>query len=140
MARIEHIAIASQEPEKQAEFYKEAFGFDEVSRLENPRCRGVVLTDGHINISILKFKQDQLGHGLDFSGLHHFGVRLDDLEGTAKKCLDNGYTPISDLPIEAEELKNYYRSKKADKFIGPEKDLFDIATESWRGVPKQAAE
>ena len=44
MARIQHLAIASLDPEKQAEFYKRVFGFEEVRRLDNPRARGVVLT------------------------------------------------------------------------------------------------
>ena len=57
MARIQHLAIASLDPEKQAEFYKKVFGFEEVRRLDNPRARGVVLTDGHINISVLNFQQ-----------------------------------------------------------------------------------
>ncbi|MES2563886.1 MAG: VOC family protein, partial [Pseudomonadota bacterium] len=74
MARIQHLAIASLEPEKQAEFYKRVFGFQEVRRIDNPRARGVVLTDGAINISVLNFQQDQIDHGLDFTGLHHFGV------------------------------------------------------------------
>ncbi len=39
MARIQHLAIASLDPEKQAEFYKKVFGFEEVRRLDNPRAR-----------------------------------------------------------------------------------------------------
>ena len=88
MARIQHLAIASLDPDKQAEFYKKVFGFEEVRRLDNPRARGVVLTDGHINISVLQFQQDQIDHGLDFTGLHHFGVYVEDLDGTAKKLAD----------------------------------------------------
>ena len=64
MARIQHLAIASRDPFKQAEFYKRVFGFQEVKRLDNPRAKGVVLTDGHLNISVLEFHQDQLDHGL----------------------------------------------------------------------------
>lgn len=132
MARIQHLAIASQNPEKQAEFYKEVFGFKEVRRLDNPRARGVVLTDGAINISVLDFKQDQIGHGLDYTGLHHFGVFVDDLEGTASKCVAAGAVPYSELPEDANE-KNY-RAKRSDKFKGPENALFDIADEPWVGV------
>ena len=134
MARIQHLAIASQNPEKQAEFYKSVFGFEEVRRLDNPRARGVVLTDGAINISVLYFKQDQIDRGLDFTGLHHFGVFVDDLEGTANKCLAAGAVPYDELPEEATE-KNY-RSKRSDKFKGPENSLFDIADEPWIGANK----
>lgn len=90
MSRIQHLAIASQDPEKQASFYKEVFGFEEIRRIDNPPARGVILTDSAINISVLYFKQDQIGRGMDFTGFHHFGVYVDDLEGTANKCLANG--------------------------------------------------
>lgn len=142
MARIQHLAIASLEPEKQAEFYKEVFGFEEIRRIDNPRARGVVLTDGAINISVLNFKQDQIDRGLDYTGLHHFGVFVEDLEGTARKCLANGAVPYSELPEEADEQKTNYRPKRSDKFKGPENSLFDIADHPWIGAAdsKQAAE
>ena len=132
MARIQHIAIASQNPEKQAEFYKNVFGFEEIKRIDNPRARGVVLTDGAINISVLYFKQDQIDRGLDYTGLHHFGVFVDDLEGTADRCLANGAVPYSELPEDPNETN--YRPKRSDKFKGPENSLFDIADHPWIGA------
>ncbi len=142
MARIQHLAIASLEPEKQAAFYKEVFGFEEVKRIDNPRAKGVVLTDGAINISVLNFKQDQIDRGLDYTGLHHFGVYVEDLEGTAEKCLAHGAVPYSELPEDADEQKTNYRPKRSDKFKGPENSLFDIADHPWIGAApsKQAAE
>jgi catechol 2,3-dioxygenase-like lactoylglutathione lyase family enzyme len=140
MSRIQHLAIASQEPEKLAEFYKSVFGFDEIRRIDNPRARGVVLTDGAINISVLYFKQDQIGQGLDYTGLHHFGVYVDDLDTTAQKCLALGGTEFEELPSDPGE-KNY-RPRRSDKFKGPEGILFDINDKPWIGAApaKQAAE
>ena len=134
MARIQHLAIASQNPEKQAEFYKNVFGFEEIRRIDNPRARGVVLTDGAINISVLYFKQDQIDRGLDYTGLHHFGVFVDDLEGTAKKCVENGAVAYDELPEDANETN--YRPKRSDKFKGPENSLFDIADHPWIGAAR----
>ena len=141
MARIQHLAIASLNPEKQAEFYKRVFGFEEIRRIDNPRARGVVLTDGAINISVLNVKQDQIDRGLDYTGLHHFGVFVEDLEGTAQKCLANGAVPYDELPEEANEKLTNYRPKRSDKFKGPENSLFDIADHPWIGAPlaKQTA-
>jgi len=136
MARIQHLAIASQNPEKQAEFYKKVFGFEEVRRIDNPRARGVVLSDGAINISVLLFKQDQIDRGLDYTGLHHFGVYVEDLDGTAQRCLDNGAVPYEELPEDAKEVN--YRPKRSDKFKGPENSLFDIADHPWIGAGKPA--
>ena len=132
MARIQHLAIASKDPEKQAAFYQKVFGFREVRRLNNPRARGVVLTDGAINISVLAFQQDQLDHGMDFTGLHHFGVFVEDLEGTATRAEQAGCTQYSELPEDKNEVN--YRSKRSDKFKGPENCLFDIANEPWVGT------
>ncbi len=140
MGRIQHLAIASQEPEKLADFYKEIFGWEEVKRLDNPRCHGVVLSDGAINISILKFKQDQIGHGLAFNGPHHFGVYIDDLDATADKCLAAHATPYDELPMDDKEPN--YRARRSDKFKGPEGGLFDINDTPWLGAApvKNAAE
>ncbi len=141
MARIQHLAISSQDPEKQADFLKKVFGWEEIRRLDNPRARGVVLTDGAINISVLYFKQDQLDRGMDFTGPHHFGVYVDDLESTANRCLQNGAVPYSELPEDPGEKAKNYRSKRSDKFKGFEQCLFDIADEPWIGAAatKQAA-
>ena len=134
MARIQHIAIASLEPEKQAAFYKSVFGFQEVKRIDNPRATGVVLSDGAINISVLKFHQDQIDHGLGFTGLHHFGVFVEDLEATAQRCLDQGCVAYDELPEDPKERETYYRPKRSDKFKGPENCLFDIADHPWIGA------
>ena len=140
MGRIQHLAIASQEPEKLADFYKSAFGWQEVSRLDNPRCHGVVLSDGAINISVLKFKQDQIGRGLEFTGLHHMGVYIDDMADAERKCLALGAIPYDELPEDKNEVN--YRPRRSDKFKGPEGNLFDINDKPWIGAApvKQAAE
>ena len=83
--------------------------------------------DGHINISVLQFQQDRIDHGLDFTGFHHFGVHVDDLEGTAKKCLENGCVAYDELPEDPGEKAKNYRPKRSDQFKGPENALFDIA-------------
>ena len=124
MGRIQHLAIASQEPEKLADFYKVAFGWQEIHRLDNPRCHGVVLSDGAINISVLKFKQDQIDRGMEFTGPHHMGVFVDDAAEAEQKCLELGTIPYDELPEEKNEVN--YRPKRSDKFKGPEGNLFDI--------------
>ena len=71
--KLSHIAIATPDPEKTAAFYKEVFGFEEVGRTNTPLATGVYLSDGTLNMAILRFHTDQLGRGLDYQGLHHFG-------------------------------------------------------------------
>ena len=61
---------------------------------------------------------------------------VDDLEGTTKKCLENGCVHYSELPEDPGEQAKNYRSKRSDKFKGPENALFDIADEPWVGAEK----
>src|SRR5712692_6148612 len=86
MARIKHIALATKERTKVAEFYKAAFGIKELRRSPNG---AVFLTDGHINIAILSHKNemsaDMGAHGPNFSGIHHFGFEVDDLDEACEK-------------------------------------------------------
>ena len=60
MPKLRHIAIAAEDPEAMAEFYKKAFDFKEVGRPNGYLADGVFLSDGTLNMAILKFKTDQL--------------------------------------------------------------------------------
>src|SRR5256885_15065320 len=84
MPKLRHIAIAAEDPEAMAEFYKKAFDFKEVGRPNGYLADGVFLSDGTLNMAILKFKTDQLGKGMDFPGLHHFGILVEDVDKAAK--------------------------------------------------------
>ena len=85
MAKLRHIAIAAKDPDAMAEFYKRAFDFKEVRKTDGPLAYGYHLSDGTIDLAILRFKTDQIGKGLDYTGLHHFGILVDDVEKFSKK-------------------------------------------------------
>src|SRR5436190_21199256 len=85
MPKLRHIAIAAEDPEAMAEFYKKAFDFVEVGRPNGYLADGVFLSDGTLNLAILKFKTDQLGKGMDFRGIHHFGILVEDVDKAAKQ-------------------------------------------------------
>ena len=85
MPKLRHIAIAAEDPEAMAEFYKKAFDFMEVGRPNGVLADGVFLSDGTLNMAILKFKTDQLGKGIDFRGIHHFGVLVEDVDEFSRK-------------------------------------------------------
>ncbi len=135
MAQIRHIAFAAEHPGKTADFYKNAFGFREISRFglaDNPEVApygsGVLLTDGHLNIAILKFAKDQTGVGLDYVGFHHFGVVVDDPDAWTTRLEDLGapnITTAKDMPPTAHwEIK----------FRGPDGVVFDISHSVWPGA------
>jgi catechol 2,3-dioxygenase-like lactoylglutathione lyase family enzyme len=136
MARIRHIAFASDHPGRTAEFYKAAFGFAELARYglghdlsqEAPRPSAVILSDGNINVAILKLNVDQTGVGLDHQGFHHFGVVVDDIDGWTQNLKRIGAEQLTgpeDMPPNAHfEIK----------FKGPDGVVFDISPSPWPGA------
>src|SRR5207245_8195075 len=87
MEKIKHIALSTQDPDATAKFYVDVFGMKQVGRIDNPNTTGYYLTDGEINLAILKFKNDKVAgveRGKDWSGIHHFGFQVDDLDDTSE--------------------------------------------------------
>ena len=136
MARIRHIAFTSDHPGRTADFYKRAFGFAEIARYgigqdlfqEAPRPSAVILTDGNINVAILKLDTDQIGVGLDHQGFHHFGVVVDNIETWGVALKEMGIAQLTgpeDVPPNAHfEIK----------FRGPDDVVFDISPSTWPGA------
>lgn len=128
MPKLRHIAIAAKDPEAMAQFYKKAFGFKEVGRPGGTLADGVFLSDGTLNLAILKFKTDQLGKGLDYTGVHHFGVLVEDVGKFSKELEALGAKHYIDRDEAAGHTGHFEM-----KFYGPEGVLFDIAGHPWAG-------
>ena len=86
MPKIRHIAITTKNPQQVAKFYKEAFGLREAGQIGDGAC---FLTDGYISLAILNWKTEKdadVGpNGPNFSGIHHFGFLVDDLDEACKQ-------------------------------------------------------
>ena len=127
MAKLRHLAIACKDPDKMAEFYIKAFDFKNVRTSDGPLADGHHLSDGTIGLAILRFKTDQIGKGMDYTGLHHFGVLVEDLDEAAKAVSANGGKHYMDQDnperVGGFEVKMY----------GPEGVLFDLAEHPWTG-------
>jgi catechol 2,3-dioxygenase-like lactoylglutathione lyase family enzyme len=130
MPQIRHIAFATQDPEKTAEFYKQAFGFKEVKRVApgHPLGHGVFLSDGTLNLAFLKFTTDQIGRGMDYVGLHHFGIAVDDIEGWQEKLAAMGAVGIMDAVDEHAGGATFELKVK-----GPDGVVFDVSNRHWLG-------
>ncbi len=140
MAKIKHIAIATQDPEKTAQFYKEVFGLREIAKIDSPGAVGFHLTDGDINFAVLKFKNDQTAgvpRGKDYSGLHHIGFEVDSLEAVDKKLAGAG-APIRDDINQALGLgRNLASHVNAEvKYSAPDGVIIDISETGWAGTAK----
>ena len=99
MPKLRHIAIAAEDPEAMAEFYKKAFDFVEVGRPNGVLADGVFLSDGTLNMAILKFKTDQLGKGMDFRGIHHFGILVEDVDEFTRRLDSLGAPDRQGIPV-----------------------------------------
>jgi catechol 2,3-dioxygenase-like lactoylglutathione lyase family enzyme len=58
--KIRHIALSVQDPEGTAKFYEEAFGLVRVGKTTSVLADGVYLSDGYLNIALLKYKSDEM--------------------------------------------------------------------------------
>ena len=125
--KLRHIAIATTDPETTAAFYKEAFGFEEVGRTNTPLATGVYLSDGNLNLAILRFHTDQLGRGLDYVGLHHFGIHVADPDDTTARLKNAGAVQKTERPTQPTSFFEV-------KFVGPDGVVFDISEHGWIGT------
>src|SRR5665213_3421878 len=108
MPQIRHIPLATNDPDKTAAFYKEAFGFKEIARTKNV---------------------DDPGRGLDYVGLHHFGIEVaDNLEEWIKKLETLGADCFMRRP---ESLKDVFFESK---IRGPDGVVFDVSEHPWAGT------
>jgi lactoylglutathione lyase len=135
MAKIKHIALTTENPGKTAAFYKEAFGLTEVRRSQNG---AVFLTDGHINLAILNWKTNKSAdvgaHGENFSGIHHFGFEVDDLDTAGERIkIANGKALTGREHVDAQMASGMHANVEM-KFAGPDGVVVDISQTGWEGT------
>jgi len=132
--RIRHFAISVPDPWATAEFYKRTFGLRELGETDGKLAEGVFLTDGVVNLALLKFKSDEAaqGTGKDFVGLHHVGFWVDDAIASGEDAKANGAKWIMGDPAN----KGGYEVKYTD----PNGTIFDIAEDGWAGTQKSPGE
>ena len=147
MSKIKHIAIATQDAVKTARFYTEVFGLKEIAKLDSPNASGYYLSDGHINLAILNFKNDDVAgpeYGVGYSGLHHIGFEVESLEETGKKLADAGSRPREEINRAlGVGMDGPRRGNVEVKYAGPDGIILDISETGWAGRfrigPLQAA-
>ena len=91
--KLRHLAISVPDPDKAADFYMSAFGMEKVTSVKADMADGVYLTDGTINVALLRYKDDRpMGDGKtkDWFGVHHFGFWVDDVETTKTQIEEAG--------------------------------------------------
>ncbi len=139
MAKLRHLALTTSDPGKVAAFYKEAFDLEEVRRDDKGQ---VFLSDGEINVAILRFKTDEDADvgavGPNFSGIHHIGFYVEDLEAQAEKLKSAGgqqLTPTVTPGTGGLFGNGRERSNAEVKFSGPDGVIIDMSESGWQTRP-----
>ena len=116
MARIRHIALYSDNPEREASFYIRAFDLKEVRRSPTG---SVFLSDGYINVALLKAKGEAAA-----KGLHHFGFQVENIESTQERLrqIQPGIEIVA--PHDSVTFAEY-------KLKDPDGNPFDISEKGW---------
>ena len=65
MAKLRHLAIATDDPDATAQFYVDVFEFTRLRTAQGKTYHGHILSDGTINLAILKFETDEAA-GVEF--------------------------------------------------------------------------
>ena len=133
MARIRHIALATRDPEATKRFYIEGLGLKEVGKVNTPTSEGYYLSDGHVNLAILKFKYDEPAKTegtLRYAGIHHFGVEMEDM-AQARAQIEKAGAVHRPYPG-TEEMAE--RGNVEVKFTGPDGVTIDLSEHGWLGT------
>ena len=129
MAKIKHIAITCEDPDAVAKFYKEGFDLFEVAR----NARQIQLSDGDINLTILKWKTDEdadVGpNGENYSGIHHIGFQVDSLEDTGVRLQEIHGEEIVRRELAGDGEPRPLRAE--EKWSGPNGQVLDISEPGW---------
>ena len=139
MAKIKHIAIASQDPDKTAGFFKNVFGLEEVGKIDGANAYGYYLSDGSVNLAILQFRNEVVAgaeFGLEYAGIHHIGFQVDDAEATAARLSKNESAPRDDINKEMHSKMGtgHGGMNVETKYAGPEGIMIDISQSGWVGT------
>lgn len=130
--KLRHIAISVPDPEKAAAFYMKAFGMKKVTSVKAPMADGVYLTDGTINMALLRYKSDEpmgAGKDKDWFGVHHFGFWVDDVD-ESRRTIENAGGSWFMGEMEGDNV--FYELKYCD----PNGNIFDITHTGWGGARK----
>ena len=130
-AKLRHIAITVRDPEKAAAFYERSLGLKRVGGTDWEGARGVYLTDGVINLALLRYKTDEFAgeRGTGFVGLHHFGFIVQDIDETRKSVEAAGARHWMGEPASG---SGFYEVK----YFDPDGVVFDLTENGWTGASK----
>lgn len=129
MAKLRHLALATQDPDATAKFYMDAFEFTWVRKAGGDWGYGHILTEGTMNLAVLRFTTPEAAGaelGSSYVGLHHVGFEVEDVGDAADRVMAAGGVVRSDIS-EALGVKHEPGARGELKYEGPDGVLFDLS-------------
>jgi catechol 2,3-dioxygenase-like lactoylglutathione lyase family enzyme len=121
-AKLRHVAISTEDPEKTAAWYQDIFGLVEVGRSPTG---GIYLSDGDINFAVLRIRSKEDPSKIE-RGVSHFGFVVEDAQATYRKLDQLGARRLPDVA-----LGNQYFEVK---YLGPDDVTVDVGEHGWVGA------
>ena len=121
MAKLRHLALLTDQPDKLANFYKTVFELQETHRSPNG---AIQLSDGEFNLTIQDTKNLKPSQNPPQVGLYHFGFHVDDLETSLQR--------IEEIYPEGPTPARMSGNGDADaRGSDPDGNSFDLSTRGW---------
>jgi len=130
--KIRHLALHTGDAEGAADFYKRVFSMSEAGRNPSQFWESIYLSDGTLNVTLLRFKSPQVAikfTGSSALGLSHFGFLVQSQRETAQRLQEAG---AEHMTLAADEQGALIHSE--DKWKGPDGVVFDITDTGWTGA------
>jgi catechol 2,3-dioxygenase-like lactoylglutathione lyase family enzyme len=127
-AKLRHVAINVFDIDKSAKFYAAAFGMKELARLGSEESGACYMTDGTVNLALIKISDPDHVNFLPRGGLSHIGFVVDDLDGIISQAQGAGAkcTVDADDPLAGPTWEM--------KMMTPDGVAIDLSPHGWPGV------
>jgi catechol 2,3-dioxygenase-like lactoylglutathione lyase family enzyme len=129
MAKLRHIAINCDDMESDANFFKKAFELEEVSRVGTLQNGAIYLSDGVVNIALIKMSDPNFPN-FKLRGLNHIGFVVKDLPGAVARAEAAGAISSLDPNAKTEGAGVTWEVKMK----GPSGVDFDLSDHGWPGI------
>jgi catechol 2,3-dioxygenase-like lactoylglutathione lyase family enzyme len=127
MAKLRHIAINCDNLDTEANFYKNAFELEEVGRVGGADAGAVYLSDGIINVALIKMNDPNFpNYGVN--GLNHIGFVVKDLDAAIAMAEKAGAVATVD-PNHRQAGATWEMKMKAPSGVD-----FDLSDHGWPGI------
>ena len=127
MAKLRHIAINVENLDDDAAFYKNAFELEEVGRAGSAINGAVYLSDGVMNVALIKISDTEFPNYLP-RGLNHIGFVVTDLDAAIDRA---------ELAGAVATVDRNHRDAGATwemKMKMPSGVAFDLSDHGWPGI------